>query len=299
MSTALSMTNGVVFRDRIGDELSWQVKFADENEKTKITNIISDYVGIHSIFGEVEWLKYYRMLCCASAIYADKVFIHQSTPRVPEALKDFWNGPDPLDGSKRVFETHLYPVLAPEFFLTSPLLFPQPATILSRSLENLQRLAKTCKKTQLIFNGLISINVTKERAVGSFWLVMRKGVIEKNACLIYQRELVKDVFNSTGADYEVEPSAIDICTVLLAHHSVNQQRNLGDETGEEGEVTYSQSLETTSSHYRVIIGNFSESGLRFDVLPDYAKDEETGIVLMKKFPVEEGETPSIHNALWP
>jgi hypothetical protein len=137
-----------------------------------------------------------------------------SEPAYKEGFEAWWFGPDPVDPSKCVCDTHLPPVapLAPE--------------------SSLQLLMDNGLK---FYYDKESLRDNKDVQVETpCWLIMRRDFFARNEREQWQKQ--KDhikLLNARGAGYEEEPNPIHLATVLLARNKLNRERHLGDDTDAE------------------------------------------------------------------
>jgi hypothetical protein len=170
-----------------------------------------------------------------------------------EGFEAWWFGPDSEDPSKRVYDTHLPPVLGQA----------------KRSLQLLmQNGLKFSYAPKLQRDKYIEIETP-------CWLVMRKGVFARAESWEKQKQCIKDL-NAKGAGYEEEPNAIDLATIVLARNKLKGERHLGDESGTEGEWTFSHCM--LNGRLKVL-GGFAVVGVRFcgDIDFDIVNDGLVGL----------------------
>jgi hypothetical protein len=198
-------------------------------------------------------------------------------------LTDFWYGPDPIDPTLQVCETHIPPVYKPEnvsLGILRDLGFP----------FILGRLAKVLNQLQDITSG------------PACWLVQRKGMLEKTRGrpLNSQIKVMEELNAKTGANYEVIPSIVDLACVIFARYSLKKERHLGDRSGAENQITRSRCIEKYKSEKparmeimgsvilfdcepHTSIGSFSPNGV--EVMPETNEIglDPLGIVQIRKF----------------
>jgi hypothetical protein len=152
-----------------------------------------------------------------------------------EGFEAWWFGPDSEDPSKRVYDTHLPPVLG-------------------QAKRSLQLLMQNGLKFSYDDTSETDKNIQIE---ASCWLVMRRGVFARNEKWEKQKQQIKTL-NAKGAGYEEEPNPIDLATVVLARNKLNGERHLGDDAGAEGEWTYSRCI----LNRLMVFGCFAPAGVR-------------------------------------
>jgi hypothetical protein len=172
-----------------------------------IAELVSDYVG-DSIkpFGKADWKEHYKI----------DVGI-EPNPLLQE-FRQFWYGPDPIDAAKRVYETHFPPVLRPRWITHLP-----TNTFACYNLYSIDRYItrlRSCPSSSLKV-GLINAPVDKaieanqKVKIGpSCWLVLRKEAVGKGLKYPDQVQFIKELNIKTTNQYEEEPSAIDLMTVV-------------------------------------------------------------------------------------
>ncbi|HSX37560.1 MAG TPA: hypothetical protein VLE95_01885, partial [Chlamydiales bacterium] len=237
---------------------------------------IAEYVGMHPHpFGAAEWKQYFQVDVGPE-------------PEFKNGFEAWWNGPDPIDPSKFVYETHLPPILAPQF--------------LSNEQGTLPRSLATLEKMGLKFYGEHhrSFRPIKNHVVAepSHWLVMRKDVLarrgngQRNRSWEKQVQYMKDLNEKKAAGYETEPSMIDLATVIFAHYAWTGEKYLGDWKGMEGRTTLSYCREYIRAfHMYEIRIPFAFGGVdncingKISVFVTYGRDNSsvTGIAAVRKF----------------
>ncbi len=245
---------------------------------TAAHRIMNYIIGSEDPFGAKQWQQYFGV---------DVGFELE----LPESFYTFWNGADPIDPRKKVYETHLPPVFRPRF-----LTHIETRTLHSFTLRTLDCLVAhpaVGNQTGFFRESPLSdpLQIVKISKAGpSCWLVLRKDVEARGKCYDEQIEYVEEVNRETGAGYETGPSAIDLATVLFARYVARGERYFGDEIGLERSMTFSTcaELSTDSDHsyfesqsYPAAIGGFSSGGLHLST----ARFAESchGIACVKKF----------------
>jgi hypothetical protein len=163
-----------------------------------------------------------------------------SEPEFKEGFEDWWCGPDPVDPSKRVYETHIPPVLR----------------LPDSSLQSLIQMGLQFKSELLEAYEHEHIKIENP-----CWLTMRKGVLASGDSFGGGQQCIEDL-NANGAGYEEKPSSIDLATVVFARYKFNGERHLGDSTGEERRITSSRCFFNDECF---VIGPFSLTGILFKI----------------------------------
>ncbi len=158
-------------------------------------------------------------------------------------LYEFWFGPDPCDGTKKVYETHLPPVYRPEVvFVTDPLTAEKRTEPfdLDKLGSFVQHPQNGAHPSRYYYNDTEALNQHRKTPAGrACWLVPRKdGVLFRGKSSKEQIDLMKKLNAETGAGYETELSIIDVATCAFAYNALWGTRYLGDNTGMEGCNTY-------------------------------------------------------------
>jgi hypothetical protein len=156
-------------------------------------------------------------------------------PEWSKELTDFLYGPDPIDPTKQVTETHYPPVFQPSFLTNI-----QTREVLPISI-------KTYYKIGLPFDYHATPLRQKERPreEASCWIVMRKGLLKetRNKPVLEQVKVMKALNANTGARYEVLPSIIDLASVMFVQYVLKKELNFGDRPW-----TFSRVAETMKSN---------------------------------------------------
>src|SRR5476651_1412952 len=69
-----------------------------------VVTLVTNYAIHFDLFGSAEWKRYFNQDV-------------GEEPSLPDAFWKFWHGLDPADRTKKIWETHLPPVLRPEFVI--------------------------------------------------------------------------------------------------------------------------------------------------------------------------------------
>lgn len=218
-----------------------------------IIEIMTQFLETQKPFGANEWKNYFGLDAGSEPAFT------------PEFYR-FWHGPDPLDQTKRVSQTHLMPVLAPQAWKQSKKNLPRTLSIFEGMGFNFG--AKYLKALRNLPGG------------PTCWLVMRQDVLARNQIFDHQKLLLRQVNQRTQAGYEEVPSIVDLVTVVFAYQRFNGQRHLGDATGAEGQITYSRCKEQPL----LVLGHFIP-GLSIYILSQGANTTQPsiGIAAIRKF----------------
>lgn len=244
-----------------------------------VAKVIADYVvgGNESSFGRREWRKYFEV----------------DVGREPELpfkeFYKFWHGPDPIYVTKQICETHLPPILRPRFvtYIPTNTLYPYSLSTMRQFTQDLQAATHPHPLQEDIHPHYSEALLQSERikAGPACWLVARKGVIARSQSYAKQTQLIKNLNIRTKADYEEEPSIIDLATVATTRYRLTGERYLGDRGGIEQWLTFSRCKEAVKygpDTYQLVVGGFGPDGLRFDGLRR-GNHEYLGIAALRKF----------------
>jgi hypothetical protein len=214
-------------------------------------------------FGRAEWIE--------------QGYDPGPVPEWSKELSDFWYGPDPIDPTKQVSETHIPPVFQPEFLTDL-----QTSKVMPVSL-------KTCRQIGLPFHYAEAAfqQNQNQKAGPACFLVMRKGVVEetRNKTTLEQVEIMKTLNAKTGAGYEELPSIINLACIVFARYVFKGERNLGDDTGAKTRWTYSRCAETYKfgkCEYHLEFRGFAPGGSNVSIDSDNY-DDNLGVVALRKF----------------
>ncbi len=114
---------------------------------------------------------------------------------------------------------------------------------------------------------------------------MRKKLLCRNLTYAQQVQYIQNVNERTHAGYEEELTAIDIATIVLAHHVLTGERYLGDFTGAESHPTYScckDSVKCDERVYPLIIGNFAIDNLNINRRRESGSSDRSGVTCTTK-----------------
>jgi hypothetical protein len=240
--------------------------------------IVNYVIGVEDPFGAKQWQQYFGVNVGFDL-------------QLPESFYTFWNGADPIDPRKKVYETHLPPVFRPRFLTHIETRTLHSFTL--RTLDHLVAHPQVGNPTRFFRESPLSdpLQIVKISKAGpSCWLVLRKEVVALGQSYAEQIGYVEEVNRETGAGYEAGPSVIDLATVLFTRYVAKGQRHFRDEIGFEGPTIFSTCAELSrdSDHfyfesvsYPVAIGGFSSEGLHLST----ARFAEPchGIACVKKF----------------
>lgn len=246
-----------------------------------LAQIVIDYLcNNDNPFGREEW----------NAIGLDP----GPVPELPKELIDFWYGLDPIDKTKQVCETHIPPVYRPEKVYKI-----KTSEELNISLAMFQELGFPF----LLGRNRPFFQQLKNNTAGlACWLLLRKGVLEETRSRPVDRqvEVMKALNAKTHANYEELPSIIDLACVIFARYALKIERNLGDTTGEENQITRSRCAEMVkticSSRLEIMgtvthfdsdlhssIGGFGPEGVWVSAEMNEFGLETVGLAALRKF----------------
>ena len=241
----------------------------------RIVNLV---IGSEDPFGAKQWQRYFGV----------DVGLE---PELDPSFYRFWNGVDPINSEKKVYETHFPPVLRPECITDI-----RAGTLNSFTLRTLEALSahpvegapSGFFRSSPFIDPLEIITITK--AGPSCWLVLRKEVVALGQSYDEQIGYLEEVNRETGAGYKIGPSAIDLATVLFTRYVAKVERHTGDKIGLEALRTFSTCAELSrdSDHsyfeslsYPVAIGGFSSGGLHLSTAR--FAEASHGIACVKQF----------------
>lgn len=251
------------------DVIAKVLKLEETPLVSDVARLVADY-AIPKIdhFGAEEWMRYYGVDVGREA-------------DLPEKFYTWWLSSDVIDPDKLNCETHLPPVLRPQYVRKAALNIPL-------TLDTLGYLAQYPKEgppSQYTFNSEALQQHGNTKAGPARWLVMRKDIFARNQSYDQQKECIQKL-NTTGADYDEVPSALDLATIVFATHvRTGGDRYLGNTTGKEGCWTFSRCKEHAQygkDSYPLVIGDFAPGGLIVSH-NDYAGNENCGVAALRKF----------------
>jgi hypothetical protein len=152
----------------------------------------NEFNGSIAPFGRAEWIKYGDI-------------DPGPEPEYPQDLYDFWNGPDPVDPTQSVYETHTSPIFRSNRISFGKLGF------------------ESAEWYRSIFE-----QFTKLVADFPSWVVMRKGVLATDQTPDERKEFIKILNCKSGAGYEEVPSVLDLATIIFAQRAYTGERLLKD-----------------------------------------------------------------------
>ena len=267
-----SLSNGLILRQHesvVVDEI-----VANTSLIKVLAIIVAGYITSdknYDCFGAQKWMRYF-----------DANVVDPEPALDPYLFYRFWYGPDPIDPTKQVYETHFPPVLRPR-------VITQGDTSYHYSLNTLGQLIQHPREGHPSRYFSDTTNALRQHgqthAGPACWIVMRKEVVARNQLYLEQIQTIKDLNITNGIGYEEESFAIDLATVVSAHYVVTGERYLGDPIGVEKRWTYGLVKETYEDS-RVVIGGFSSplnapGGL--DVFGYNFSNISFGVVLLRKF----------------
>jgi hypothetical protein len=251
------------------------VKIAKVLKLEETTRLIKDMAGLvagYAVdkidrFGAEEWMRYYRVDVGPE-------------PELPDEFYEWWLSPDVIEPDKLNCDTHLPPVLRPQYVRKAALNIPL-------TLDTLGYLAQHPKEglpSQYAFDSGALQQHGNTKAGPARWLVMRKDVFARNQSYDGQKECIQKL-NATGANYDEMPSGLDLATILFVTHvHTGGDRHFGDITGKEGCWTYSRCRERVQfreSSYPLVVGGFAPGGLC--VASDLYDQGRYGVAALRKF----------------
>lgn len=245
-----------------------------------IAGIIADFLIKRIGIGAQEWRDFTGM--------------EVEEPELPVAFDKFWNSVDPIDPTKRVYQTHTLPVLFPEKFTDKDTGVQDIYTF--SLLEKF--ICKFNHKNSFDLNNSCNTRLKKTlKSKGSYWILMRKELIAQSLTYTKQIERIKNLNLETGLNYMESASVFEIATIISLLYACRREQCLAD-------LQYSRCKEG-DEHGHAIIGNFlslaQEESLRspsskrckkekkpilhvLEGFKDTVKDKEIAIALIKKFP---------------
>jgi hypothetical protein len=254
------------------------VKIAKVLKLEETTGLIKDVAGlvagyavdIIDRFGAEEWMRYYRVDVGPE-------------PELSDEFYDWWLSPDVIEPDKLNCDTHLPPVLRPQYVRKAALNIPL-------TLDTLGYLAQHPKEgppSRYDYDTVALWRHGNTKAGPARWLVMRKDVFARDQSYNRQKECIQKL-NAIGANYDEMPSGLDLATILfVTHANTGGDRHFGDATGKEDRWTFSRCRERVQLSDRscfslpMIVGGFAPGGLRvccYDV-----DGEDFGVAALRKF----------------
>ncbi len=254
-----------------------------------VARLVAEYVkGDENAFGAKEWQEYYGV---------------DVGPELPfsKDLIDWWLDTDPLEPSKSIYDTHLPPVLRPQFITNIK-------TKEAFSLKSLGQIVAAPKKGKAVrydTDDLLALQQHENTPAGpACLLVMRKGVLYRNYIGRYDDatyEKQKNAFKNLNATiksdirYVSETSALDLATIVFTRYITTGEFH-PDDTCVEGSsnkdgrqlifgACKEKSLPTPHQQaFHVSVGGFEERfRLRVGIID--LNLGGVGIVAMRKFTV--------------
>lgn len=240
-------------------------------ETTGLIKDVAELVASYAIkierFGKEEWMRYYGV---------DVGPVND----LPEEFYQWWLSPDVIEQDKRNCDTHLPPVLRPQYVRKAALNIP----LTFDTLGYLAQHPKEGPPSRYAFDSEALQQHGNTKAEPTRWLVMRKDVLGRDQFYAQQKRYIQEL-NTTGANYDEMPSALDLVTLVFATHvRTGGDRHLGDDTGAEGRWTFSHCKEHVQHHGRLypsIVGGFTPGGL--DVDHTYNGTDQIGVAALRKF----------------
>jgi hypothetical protein len=234
-----------------------------------VARLVASYV-LPNPFGAEAWKRYYGV----------DVGLE---PELPSEFYEWWISPDVIKPHKLNCDTHLPPVLRPQYVRKAAL--NTPLTL--NTLEYLAQHPKEGPQSRYISDSDSEAlqQHGDTRAGSACWLVMRKGVFARNQSYVQQKECIQKL-NTNGAGYDKMPSALDLATIVFATYVLTGgDRYLGDCTGKESWKTFSrckESIQSGKDSYSLVVGRFAPGGL--DVADDNSYVHvRSGVAALRKF----------------
>jgi hypothetical protein len=233
------------FVDWIGDRpLTEQIR-ALSGLLPELAGITADYVTRIGAFARNFWRE-------------KGIDVGQVRPINPE-FYEYWHGPDPVDPTRRVCDTHHWPVWIPE----------------GLSLATVERAGLRFDPNDT--EGLQQHRNTPIR--GGYYAVMRKEVLGRN---LPEAEQIRQL---NRAGYPGLAQAADVAAVIFAINQYDRSRWLGDNTGAENRWTYTRCVERVAfgeRRYPLVVGGSAPSGVCVPSNCGYDR-EHFGVVALRKF----------------
>lgn len=182
----------------------------------------------------------------------------QVRPINPE-FYEYWHGPDPVDPTRRVCDTHHWPVWIPE----------------GLSLATVERAGLRFDRND---SGALRQHKNTPTS-GGYYAVMRKEVLGRK---LPEAEQIRQL---NRAGYPDLAQAADVAAIIFAINQYDGSRWLGDNTGAENRCTYTRCVERVAfgeSRYPLIVGGSAPSGVRVGGSYDCVS-EGFGVVALRKF----------------
>ena len=232
-----------------------------------VINLIVDYVGTTPyFFGKEEWKKYF-----GADVSNDKKGILDS-----KEFKDFWYGPDPIDSTKKVYETHIEPVFCPNSFSINQDSF----AYCINSLGDLIKEPTSGHFTAIYNYDSVVLDQHGTTSVKeACWMVMRKDVFAKHMIYSDQVNAINALNIKSGINYEKEPGLIDIATIIAVQQVMDGKTSINEDG-----ITVKETCRM-NNHVLVLFtsakagrpGNLGMFKMRNRLYPD------VGIALVRKF----------------
>ncbi len=248
-----------------------------------LRKVVIDYLTYDERpFGAAQWKQYFG------------VDVGEE-PSLPDAFYQFWQGPDPIDKTKKVWETHYPPVLGPRYFGACPSIDSFPSDLHRRTLHVLKKLANNPKEGPAArFCGKDELGEHEWTAAEPSWIVLRKELIKAELdkpyhWLLLPEEMIRRLNRETGIGYEEAISIVDLVTVIFTRYVSTGERLFSSgsrlcycECKETVEVSDVDDHELFDAP--LTVGNFQEWGGLF-ILAGVSSDRQ-GVALLKRFPIE-------------
>lgn len=265
-----------------------------------VAKLVVDYVAKSVVFGPQDWREYFAL--------------DVGEEQLPEEALQWWSSLDavtPFDGEGNPifnYETH-------HGFYYIPAKGPGRVPL---DLETFDQLAQQPKlgnasRFRLQVEDLRQ-NLTVQ-VVESCWIAMRKNVLFREKTAAQQKALMDELNaetesqmqamrkrengydNLTGTRYENFPDLRHLCILVRAHFAKTGERLLGNETGVEGQMTYSRTNDAGTIGERIFqiaVGYHRPIEVRDSVVsgglylyghfPDNVS-KDFGVAALRKFPL--------------
>lgn len=229
---------------------NWKI-IIDENQKLRLKKSNLD----NCYFGEEKWKKHF-----------DTIDVE---PLLPQNIETILNTPCPFWPGKKVRNTHLL------------VLVPQRVNNEMFHLDKLSKLIKKPKyghKTQYQHYDNDVQEELGTKSLPSRWILMTKDVIPKTQGRTYedQKNIIKQYSEEGNIFYE-PPETLEVATAILTHYIETGNRLY--------ETTYTRCKELVSNDWPVIIGGFSDSGLKIDDDLYWVDNPSLGMTGYAKWPI--------------
>lgn len=174
--------------------------------------VSSGYVACtKDFFGPQEWQKYFGVKVESAEIPVQKIAA-------------FFSANDAINPELKNYETHLPPVFRPQ-----SVTHIGKDTLTAYNLHTLGQLIQNPiegKPAQYQHRTEALIQNEHNMAGEPCWLIMRKEIFAREQSYQEQNRFIADLNTRTNIGYETQPSALDLATVITAHHVATGERYL-------------------------------------------------------------------------